>query len=420
MIKKIYPSVEDCKIKNYVECNEKGCTKVFKSDSNLNLHLAKTHGKTKLLESNNVKQYHCPETHCVYHQGKYLKNMKLLRQHYLKVHTNREHTCDKCQKSFTSDKSFQAHFPYCGVKFSCCDCSVFYPSYESLQTHGRRKSHRILSKQEYTAKVVSSCNLSFQQNEQFILPKHVNVILISNSNFNESVKDQCIQTLGNPQIINEISKNKDLQIIEISQQAQAPLKSTYVSVETQTEENFINKFGLSNVKKQKMASTQTDLIEVVKVQKKIGNEVRNTMNSSGTQTAADLNFNSSTDKIQCIVTNNASTLVEDSAFNNANNFEFDNCHMETQTDFIFDDDIFGNDYLMSNMYTQTCDDYLNQFNFNDNQTQTVFDDVMISRSVESQTFISPRLQNNYACKDMSHTETQTDAEFRQMLEVINS
>nr|CAH7755145.1 unnamed protein product [Callosobruchus chinensis] len=100
-----------------------------------------------------------------------------------------------------------------------------------------------------------------------------------------------------------------------------------------------------------------------------------------------------------------------------NDFQFDNCHMETQTDFMFEEGMFDCDY-MSNMYTQTCDDILNEFEFNNIETQTVFEDML--RSVESQTMKTHSRKSTVSCKDMTHMETQTDVEFRQMLEVINS
>lgn len=389
MYKKICPSIEDCKIKNFVECKEKSCNKVFKSESNLNLHLAKTHGKVELLKIHEFKQYHCPDPQCIYHNRKYLKSMKLLRQHYSKVHSTKDFNCNHCLDRFTSQKSFENHLPYCGVKFSCCDCDAQYPSYETLQTHGRRKRHNILSKKDYTLKIVATNKFCpVRKLDKFILPKPISIIVISNCN---------TKSLQNKEQTTEAS----------SQQPQLIVKPTFQTIATQTEENckFIKES--KNLKNQKTSSTQTDCIE------KYASKHAGKIMSSSTQTS-HFNFNVNQDKISSINTNTP-LIVNDTAINNGiNNFEFDNCHMETQTDFIFEDVMFSSDYLMSNMYTQTCDDYLNQFSFNDIQTQTVFDDEIL-KSVES-----PKTHSNYSCKDMSHTETQTDAEFRQMLEEINS
>lgn len=394
------------------------CGKVFKGESNLMLHLAKSHGKTELLQSSGIKQYHCPEAQCIYHEEKYMKNMKFLRQHYLKVHMKREYNCSHCQNNFSSQKSLENHFVYCGVKFSCCQCEASYSSYETLQTHGRRKNHKILKKQDYTLKVVSVEVVRVNEPGRFILPKPENRI-IANPNISTSIPDHCFKTSDTEGIAYKIIGNNKVQLVEISQKPR-----TTSSVETQTDERSYFKVGISNVKNQRTIETQTDISDYVKIPIEMThrptiNEMSNTItNSSSTQTCTDLNLYVPSDKLKCSISNNTSTIIgESSLSNNINNFEFDNCNMETQTDFIFDDVMFGSDYLMSNMYTQTCDDYLNQFNFNDIETQTVFDDVML-KSVESQTFMPARLQN--ICKDMSHTETQTDAEFRQMLEVINS
>ncbi|KAL1517351.1 hypothetical protein ABEB36_001123 [Hypothenemus hampei] len=96
---------------------------------------------------------------------------------------------------------------------------------------------------------------------------------------------------------------------------------------------------------------------------------------------------------------------------------FFNCNSETQTDLMFDNELFEADY--SNMYTQTCDDILS--GLSDIQTQTGLNEDSL-RSVESQTLMSSYSENLCPSifKDIVHSETQTDTQFREMLEIINS
>lgn len=148
--------------------------------------------------------------------------------------------------------------------------------------------------------------------------------------------------------------------------------------------------------------------------------------------------------------NSISVATSSSSSNNNTTSRTTNCcasnNTESQTDgnlLLFDDNYC--DYY-TNMYTQTCDDMLlNEIGFHNIETQTMFDDVL--RSVESQTVMSlhhysgggntaMRISNNSSLmpsspmlcsissisngKDTSHMETQTDLEFKQMLEEINA
>ncbi|KAG5890130.1 hypothetical protein JTB14_027797 [Gonioctena quinquepunctata] len=76
--------------------------------------------------------------------------------------------------------------------------------------------------------------------------------------------------------------------------------------------------------------------------------------------------------------------------------DLDNCHMETQTDFKSEDEMFS------------CEEILNDFGFNDIETQTVFDDML--RSVKSQTMMSHGKKINCNLRDMMHMETQTNTD----------
>ncbi|XP_060535238.1 uncharacterized protein LOC132707409 [Cylas formicarius] len=384
---KIYPTAEQCQINNRIECPERGCNQIFSSESNLNLHLTKTHKRTELERGAAEKHYFCPERACSWSALKHFKSMKLLRQHYLKVHAARAFECPSCRKKFPSAPLMKAHLEFCGLSFTCGDCTASYACYDTLKTHGRRKKHAVPEKSTFKAKVLGERGSS-------------------------SVRDS--HTLpGKRALASKMTQN--------SQQTQTGCKSVQLSVETQTVGEFFGLWRRSDADDaigQKSAVTQT---EVVKSCESGCNTsfrledfeftMRDTQkNSSATQTVDEDDIYSISTTARDSIHTDTSDLLGDSLSN------FFNCHTETQTDFMLGDDLFNCDYY-SNMYTQTCDEILSGLTgFNDTHTQTAFDDVL--RSVQSQTSMSTA--DTAGFKGVAHTETQTDAEFRQMLEIINS
>ncbi|XP_057664660.1 uncharacterized protein LOC130899013 [Diorhabda carinulata] len=420
-VKMFYPTAEECKVNNKVHCTEEGCTSIFISESNLNLHLTKTHRKPHLLEESITKHYFCPELGCLYNADKYFKELKKLRTHYMTKHSSEQYICLNCNKIFPQQKNLQQHSDYCGVNFTCPQCPAYYATYESLQTHSRRKKHCIPLKTHY--KVINTCSKSdtlLQATDRPILPKSsFNLIIVPNDTkkFNQES-----QTYNIPSIY----KSKMTQVCREfdsrnNQQTQTGNKSEYFTVETQTIGNYRNlsrknSGSMDNSSTQRSLKTQTDVIESknFSCNTSFKDDFPIETNSSSTQTGENntSNNNNSTHTHDTIYTD-TSDLLQDV---NVGSFEFDNCNMETQTDFIFDDVMFGCDY-MSNMYTQTSDQILSDLGFSNIQTQTLIDDVL--KSVESQTVMSRRKQD-VGDRDMTHMETQTDMEFREMLEVINS
>ncbi|XP_018573943.1 uncharacterized protein LOC108912988 [Anoplophora glabripennis] len=434
-VKKFYPTVEECKINNLVKCTEDGCSNVFTSESNLTLHLMKTHKKSHLLDSNlSLKQYYCPEVGCIYNKNKFFKNMKCLRQHYVKVHCTKNFQCTLCQKNFPTKNFLNNHIEYCGINFECCDCQATYSCYETLKTHGRRKKHNILFKSEYKSKLAISKSEDVipSNKNRVILPKQC-ISLVVLPTINKSVTNREIQTEEEkPKLrskMTQVNRNAVL-TSQNTQQTQTEMKQNLLTVETQTMGDFVNinrkqLDALNEANDQKTSITQTDIIESRSTSCntsfnlddfEFSLKTETEKNSSGTQTQSNDIYSISTATHDSIHTD-TSDLFAETLNANMSSFEFFNCNMETQTDFMLSDEMFNCDYYMSNMYTQTCNEILNDLGFSDIQTQTVLDDVL--RSVESQTMVS-RGRKNVICKDTSHMETQTDMEYLNMLEVINS
>ncbi|KAF7279838.1 hypothetical protein GWI33_006696 [Rhynchophorus ferrugineus] len=401
---KVYPTIEQCQKKNKLTCLFKECGDTFTSESNLNLHIVKTHKRMDLKSVGIERQYFCPQVGCVWSAVKHFKNMKSLRQHYLKVHTKKDFTCASCKKSFPTNDQMSKHTEYCDVMFSCLDCKAFYGCYETLKTHSRRKNHKILEKSQY--KNCNTINIYVEN-------------LAPNDKNNQTIYEKPL--LASKMI--QVSNVGECFVPQLTQQTQTSVSSDVLSVETQT----INNIKLDLVNNFKHINTQTDAVT----------SKETSSNTSFNLSDFDLTFANQTEKnnsstqtsLQDHYIFNMSTNTHDSAHTDTSDLlsaettEFDNnfynCHMETQTDFMFDSDIFNSDYY-SDMYTQTCNDILEEFSgFNDIETQTAYEESL--RSVESQTLMSSleKLPVN-VIRDMAHSETQTDEEFRQMLEIINS
>lgn len=409
---KIYPKPQKLEtITTTLRCPEKGCASIFSSRSNLNFHLAKTHKKLSFnkLSANFIKQFYCPDSKCVYNNNLFFKSLKLLKQHYLKVHAQKKFICEKCQKGFPTASTQKSHLQYCGVMFNCKDCSATYPCYETLKTHCRRKKHSVLEKTAYkiiesqtvAAKTIKTSDTRVVVKTRTLLPKPSNlaVFIIPLPSVQYSVVERSSQTDILKVLHRENPVNKKLQVCSETQTPKASNcgVSEKTSVTTQTcsvghkTVSYNTKSTLSNLK-----YCETPAVS---------------RNSSGTQTNAINN--------------------DFMYFNQVANFDFEpkeplsafdstffNCNSETQTEF-FGNEFFNDCEYYSNMCTQTCDDiFLEELGLNNSHTQTAFDDVV--RSVESQTMISQNKKILLSGRDIAHMETQTDSEFKQMLEEIHT
>ncbi|KAJ3661462.1 hypothetical protein Zmor_005857 [Zophobas morio] len=415
-IEKVYPTVEELsKVNKNQSCPE--CCAVFTSESHLNLHLAKTHKKGHLLQANNNKVYHCPVETCSYNSSAHFKKLKFLKQHYLKVHSEKSFVCSFCQKGFPTESACSRHIEYCNVVFKCCDCDVFYDCYETLKTHSRRKKHNILDKVAYKTPTANS-PLKTRKSDESLSVNKVRMILPKPS----SSAGMIVITGTSDQSCQTEKSNRN------SQETQTLLayRMPHFTVETQTIGDYFTKKSEAFNNNLKSAKTQTIIADpktascntsfaLDECKLNIITEVQR--NSSGTQTT----ILKEPERIYSSTSTHDSVHTDTSdLFKEIFDSNFFNCNSETQTDFIFNDELFKycDDY--TNMHTQTCDDLLlGEIGLNNTHTQTVFDDVL--KSVESQTIMSQSQMTSLRSTDMmTHMETQTDAIFQQMLEEINA
>ncbi|KAL3275096.1 hypothetical protein HHI36_019867 [Cryptolaemus montrouzieri] len=333
------------------------------------------------------------------------------------------------------------HTDYCGVIFKCNECPIRYTKYESLITHARRKEHNINEKVSFKLPKVnkkpilniskSESNLTSKINRMnAILPKsssNMQLVIISQTS---NKNDQSIQTdQFTPKLKSKFTEiNRNISVLKKNtQQTQTGFLKEQLTAETQTIGDYLKQKTDENTQKKHFkiqSSTQTQNVSLKSVSSntnisKNGSEFINgtsvKRSSSSTQTIVP----STTDVLYSSTHDTMDTDNSDLISNNLDNFDsnFFNCNMETQTDVMFDDPFNYCDYYI-NMYTQTCEDlFLNTLELNNIETQTV-DDML--RSVESQTMMSQNKKPQIDCRDMSHMETQTDMEFKQMLEAINA
>lgn len=431
---KVYPSAQKLKtITTTLYCPEEGCSSIFSSGSNLNLHLVKTHKKQNLKRADNfIRQYYCPETKCVYNEKLFFKTMKLLKQHYLKVHAEKKYICEKCQRGFPTTSAQKSHTDYCGVVFKCTDCSVAYPCYETLKTHCRRKKHTVVEKTAFKTveisytfpqKITSASDTRIIVKTRTLFPKTSNLamFIIPFTNTKTCVVERSTQTDISSSLLK--SENKD----------NAGNKKLQICVETQTDTDCViqksasENFGiLEEIPGKTSIKTQTCPIDY----KTSSCNTKTTLSDSEYCEAPTISRNSSGTQTSASVENDFLYFTQASSDSNIN-FDFEpkeslsafdstffNCNSETQTD-LFGNEFFNDCEYYSNMCTQTCDDvFLGELGLNNSHTQTAFDDVV--RSVESQTMFSQNRKVLLNCRDMANMETQTDLECKQMLEEINT
>ncbi|XP_017780327.1 PREDICTED: ATM interactor-like [Nicrophorus vespilloides] len=432
---KIYPTAEELStVATLLYCTEEGCTKLFKSQSNLNLHLAKSH-KIKhcvnglLKKPNILKEFYCPDKECMI-LGKHFKTSKLLKQHFQKVHVQKSFICEKCDKAFVSNNHKATHLEYCGTKFVCKLCSSSYDNYDSLLAHGRRKKHKIPLKTAYkdpefiTAPCIKS---EITKKIVILMPKHKHIQKADQSSQTDLTEDQ-----GEPKCKSRKTSETQTSKKHNQQRLSAGTQTTVDYMSMKLVDDLSSSSSSESLNK-KSTNTQTATVQLTTKSCNTSldwnsfpsaqtNEVE-TM-TLGTQTVIMLpNLNNVQKNYDPLPGSSAENLFEfndissQTSFNENLDFDsnsFFNCDIETQTDFnSLELDLLATDFY-TNMYTQTCGLQVN----NNIETQTVVDDTL--RSVGSQTTVSTNTGLLTMCRDTVHIETQTDNAFKQMLEEINA
>lgn len=385
-IVKIIPSESLLVNSPSMKCSVADCHSVFKTTSNLNLHLEKHHkiNVRESIDTNVEVQYYCPVPDCKYYatdgvQTKFFKSKKYLRQHYMKVHATKIATCEKCEKSFASFTLLQAHERWCGNLFQCVDCDWSYSSRECLLTHCRRKGH------------------------SFAKPKCDNVPIRENrSSVRSFAKNAIIAPKKEPK---NVSEKIHLNFNRIASKC----KNKKISQETQTA-SLYNTNCTKAISKAIgcLATIQSKSIAVGTSNESsalVDNKYRN-LDLIDDESSTMIDNHSQT----CSRNLNSLNYVEDDCSLNyftVANFNSGLCHIETQTELIASraNGVRDMDPLLCHMHTQTSDEILTELGLSDIQTQTHWPSS--SAAYNNELFVSAETQTCYPHLIMDNMSTQT-------------
>lgn len=389
---KIIPS-ENNLIENIrKQCTVPACTSTFTNLSNLQMHLDKHHGVrvNKIVDKNAEVHYYCPINKCKYNVldesgPRFFKSKKYVRQHFLKVHAEKNVKCAKCSKTFANETLKVQHERSCGDIFRCGDCNWTYSSREGLLTHCRRKRHsvppkRTNEKKRDMHKVESVKNLTNAKEHEQIQPR------IATKN---AANDATIQSTN------------------LIKKVQLALRTPAAKIK----DNFERALQKGKRREELRKSLQTKCVPKLTASTVVAGFKPNEKYKS--LELIDEESNSSTGNLNEANRNlnNLSYISDDSNLHyfTVSNFNAGLCHIETQTDlFPLDEaNIHSNemDPLLCHMHTQTSDDILTELGLSNIQTQTnwgneVCNDLFVS--TETQTCFEARLT-----MDNNSTQTQT-------------
>lgn len=370
-----------------VKCTVAECSSVFKTTSNLHLHLEKHHkvNVRALVDTTAEVQYYCPATDCKYNateavQTKYFKSKKLLRQHYMKVHAVKTLLCRKCGKSFACSALLQHHERSCGLEFQCVDCEWSYSSRECLLTHCRRKGHSV-------AHLKRNHTINIKQEDQ----KPV----VSLKKYAELTSKRLPSSASNktPSNFSRImTRRKDKKISQETQTA-----SLYNSNCTKAISKAIG--CLATIQSKSIAVGPSNASTALSKYRNLDliDDESSTMIDNHSQTC-NRNLNS------------LNYVEDDSSLNyfTVGNFNSGLCHIETQTELIASrangvrDSM---DPMLCHMHTQTSDQILTELGLSDIQTQTHWPNSTSAYNAEL--FVSAETQTSYPHLIMDNISTQT-------------
>ncbi|KAM3828655.1 ATM interactor [Vipera latastei] len=172
----VTPSVTELSraVRSNILCTVPGCGKVLPNPPALSMHLSKAHrlqqdGKIYPAMRKDLKTlqkyYCCPIEGCPRGPERPFSQFSLVRQHFMKMHAEKKHKCDKCTNSYGTIWDLKRHILDCGKTFQCT-CGCPYASRTALLSHIYRTQHEIPvehrdppSKKRKTETSLSNCLL---------------------------------------------------------------------------------------------------------------------------------------------------------------------------------------------------------------------------------------------------------------------
>ncbi|NWR62099.1 ATMIN protein, partial [Bucorvus abyssinicus] len=179
----VRPSVTELsQVRTNILCTVPGCGKVLPNSPALNMHLSKAHpvqdGKRNAPVRKGLKTsqkfYCCPIEGCPRGPNRPFSQFSLVKQHFMKMHAEKKHKCDKCSNSYGTEWYLKRHIEVCGKTFQCT-CGCPYASRTALLSHIYRTGHEIPaehrdppSKKRKMETSVPNQQLAEKANEAFI------------------------------------------------------------------------------------------------------------------------------------------------------------------------------------------------------------------------------------------------------------
>ncbi|XP_069724956.1 ATM interactor isoform X2 [Phaenicophaeus curvirostris] len=147
----VRPSVTELsQVRTNILCTVPGCGKVLPNSPALDMHLSKAHpaqgGKLNAPVRKGLKTsqkfYCCPIEGCPRGPNRPFSQFSLVKQHFMKMHAEKKHKCDKCSNSYGTEWYLKRHIEVCGKTFQCT-CGCPYASRTALLSHIYRTGHEI-------------------------------------------------------------------------------------------------------------------------------------------------------------------------------------------------------------------------------------------------------------------------------------
>ncbi|XP_068812154.1 ATM interactor isoform X2 [Struthio camelus] len=120
------------------------------------------------------KFYCCPIEGCPRGPNRPFSQFSLVKQHFMKMHAEKKHKCDKCSNSYGTEWYLKRHIEDCGKTFQCT-CGCPYASRTALLSHIYRTGHEIPaehrdppSKKKKMETSIHNQQLTEKANEAFI------------------------------------------------------------------------------------------------------------------------------------------------------------------------------------------------------------------------------------------------------------
>ncbi|CAG0913782.1 unnamed protein product [Notodromas monacha] len=144
----ICPAVEELKvIESSNQCPVSSCGVVIANRAALVHHMRQNHKIPLKTDADKFPKkerfYVCPDPECLYsvEKGKRFDKRKAVKQHFLKVHGEKVHSCKTCSKKFGLVHDLNAHKSECGFVYRCGSCPITYTKFVNLKGHSKLKNH---------------------------------------------------------------------------------------------------------------------------------------------------------------------------------------------------------------------------------------------------------------------------------------